>query len=99
MREHVAQTLRTVQNQQWLLQRVLWWYLLPLAASVAIFMTATLIEAPGALAGKLIALILGVLVCAIVGVLVWRLNQLAVRTRLEPFAQHLRELAASLRGD
>lgn len=99
MREHVEQTLRTVQNQQWLLQRVLWWYLMPLAASVAIFMTATLIKAPGALAGKLIALILGVLVCAIVGVLVWRLNQLAVRTRLEPFAQHLRELAESLRGD
>lgn len=99
MRAHVEQTLRAVQNQQWLLQRVLWWYLMPLAASVAIYMTATLMTAPGAFAGKLITLIVGVLVCAAVGVIVWRLNQLALRTRFEPFAQHLRELAESLRGD
>jgi hypothetical protein len=99
VREHVEQTLRAVQNQQWLLQHVLWWYLMPLAASVAIFLAATLITATGTLAGKLITVIVGMLVCAAVGVLVWRLSRLAVRTNLEPFAQHLRELAKTLRGE
>ena len=99
MREYVEQTLRTVQNQQWLLQHVLWWYLMPLAASVAMFLSATLITASGPLAGKLITLIVGMLVCSAVGVLVWHLNRLAVRTNLEPFAQHLREVAESLRGE
>ena len=99
MREHVERSLRAVENQLWLLQRVPWWYLMPLAASVAIFLTATLITATGTFAGKLITLIVGMLVCAAVGVLVWRLNKLAVRTNLEPFAQHLRELAESLRSE
>jgi hypothetical protein len=98
VREHIEQALRDVLGQQWLLTRVLWWYLLPFALSIGIFFVATVRVAPGALPVKLITLGIGALVCGALGVFIWRLNQREVRVRLEPFAEHLRQLAESLRG-
>lgn len=98
VREHVEHALRDVRGQQWLLTRVLWWYLLPFAVSYEMFLAATVLVLPNAWSIKLITLGIGTLVCGALGVFIWRLNQREARVRLEPFAEHLRQLAESLRS-
>jgi hypothetical protein len=71
-------------------------YVLPFAVSVEIFLTATVLIMPVALPTKLVAFGIGTLVCAALVVFVWRVNEVEVRARLEPFAEHLRQLAESL---
>jgi lipopolysaccharide export LptBFGC system permease protein LptF len=92
----VEVSLNQVNHQIWLLKNVFWWYLLPIAAAVAISFghSAWRTRNPGSSA------IVSALVCALVVALVyWGIywvNQFAVRTSLQPRRQELETLLASL---
>ena len=91
----IESSLLQVNHQIWLLKNVFWWYLLPIAASLAIFIAAAVWRS------RHIALAIGGLCvyALLVVVLYWgiyRLNQHAVRKSLEPRRQELETLLASL---
>lgn len=98
LRQHVESSLAQVEHQIWLLRNVFWWSLLPPALSVLAFFgqIAWLARAGGWLAALVVALV--VLVGVIVFGAVYRLNQDAVRSELEPRRQELEELEALLRS-
>jgi hypothetical protein len=91
----IETSLHQVNHQIWLLKNVLWWYLLPFAAALAIFIAAAIWRSR-----HVAATIGGLCVYAlVVAVLYWgiyRLNQWAVRTGLDPRRQELERLLASL---
>lgn len=89
-------SLHQVKHQIWLLQNVFWWYLLPIAAALAIFFGHAAWRARPSGASAVMGALLGAL---LVGVLYWGiywLNRVAVRKSLEPRRRELEELLASL---
>lgn len=96
LRQRVETSLTQVDRQIWLLRRVLWWYLLPMFVSIMIFVghIAWLSRAGVWGAALLIAILGGVV--SFVHVSIYRLNQTAVQTVLEPKRQELVTLLASL---
>ena len=96
LRERVQNSLAQVEHQIWLLRNVFWWYLLPIGlAMLALFVQITW-EVRSA--GWLAAFVLGgaVLVAGIALGFVYRLNQHAIRTELEPRRQELDALLREL---
>ncbi len=99
LRESVASSLAQVEHQIWLLRNVLWWYLLPL--------TAAMLAIGGHLAWEmrlggwaaLLAVALLMTQVVVVLVFVYRLNQSAVRSELEPRRKELEELLVGLRDE
>jgi hypothetical protein len=93
----VERSLSQVEHQIWLLRNVAWWALLPLAVSALAFFGHVAWQDRSF--GWLTALVTVVEV-AVVGMLfagVYRLNQTAVRSALEPRHRELQGLLASLK--
>lgn len=96
LRERAQSSLAQVEHQIWLLRNVFWWYLLPPSLAMLAFFGQVAWETRAA--GLTTALVTGglILVVAIVYGAIYRLNQHAVRTELEPRRQELLALLASL---
>ncbi|HTB84362.1 MAG TPA: serine hydrolase domain-containing protein [Candidatus Sulfotelmatobacter sp.] len=98
-----AASLTDVTHQIWLLKNILWWYLLPFAVPMLIWMVWMFWQMPPPGAENIFSLIFsmvfktfGVLfslgfTAAVNGFLYW-LNQFAVKKRLEPRRQELEKL-------
>jgi hypothetical protein len=99
LRQHVQNSLAQVEHQIWLLRKVLWWYLLPLALPMLAFFgqLGWNMRAGGWLTALAVAglVALGVLILAFV----YRVNQHAVRSELEPRRQELEALLTSLQDE
>jgi hypothetical protein len=98
MREQISHSLAQVDHQIWLLRKVFWWYLLPLALPCGAFFAqvAWKMRALGWV-GALTALVTISIFGSIMGFVYW-LNQKAVRCGLEPRRQELKTLLSSF-GD
>lgn len=99
LRQSLETALVQVNHQIWLLRNVVWWYLLPLYLSLTIFIGHVVWQIR--FAGWAAAAFFGVLVgfITILYYFIYRLNQTAVRTTLEPRRQELTTLLASLSDD
>ena len=91
----VETSLFHVNHQIWLLKNVVWWYLLPLGAALAVSTGVSMWHSRAATAA-----VIGLGVYVVFGVLlyrgIYRLNQRAVRASLEPRQQELKTLLATL---
>jgi hypothetical protein len=96
LRQHVELSLAEVEHQIWLLRNVFWWYLLPFLLPMFAFLLHLAWLDPGR--GLVALSVLGVVAAIIIATfgLVHRINQLAVRTHLEPRRQELKSLLAAL---
>jgi hypothetical protein len=97
--QHVENSLAQVEHQIWLLRNVFWWYLLPLALSVAAFFAQISWEVRG---GGWLAALVAVLAALAGGAAfawVYRLNQDAVRSELIPRREELELLLSSLKEE
>jgi hypothetical protein len=99
LRQHVERALAQVEHQIWLLRNVWWWYLLPIALPMFAFFAQGSWE--NRAEGWLAWLVLAVAVVLVSGVFVfiYWLNQVAVRSGLNPRRQELETLLASLRAE
>jgi hypothetical protein len=89
-------SLSQVQHQIWLLQNILWWYLLPLIPGVVVFLASVAWQSAGSgIVEQLVIAGVG-LICAVTFWQVYRINLLEVTKRLEPRRRELEELLASL---
>jgi hypothetical protein len=92
----VESSLAEVEHQIWLLRNVHWWYLLPLSIPILAFFGQVFWQVPGAAVWEsAVATCFGAAIVAGIFAWIYRLNQAAVRTTLEP---RRRELASMLRG-
>jgi hypothetical protein len=96
LRSSIESSLALVEHQIWLLRNVFWWYLLPILATLTIFIAHRAwlsgddgLSALGTFAGPALGL-------ALVGWFVYGLNKSAVRHQLEPRQQELQTLLGSL---
>jgi hypothetical protein len=99
LRECVANSLAQVEHQIWLLRNIFWWYILPSAlAMLAFFVQVAWMTRAG---GWRTASIMAQVVAISGGILVfvYWLNQVAVRTELEPRRQELQSLLSSLQDE
>lgn len=99
LRDCVARSLAEVEHQIRLLRNVFWWYLLPLALPMFAFFVQT--SWNDFLSGWQSAIAFAV-ICGIVAVvfaLVYWINQVAVRTQLEPRREELETLLGSLKEE
>jgi hypothetical protein len=97
--ECLTSSLVEVDHQIWLLQNVWWWYLLPLALFLLVFLgESSWQERSG---GWLTAVALGLALVVVSIVLsgVYWLNQMAVRSNLEPRRRELATLLHSLQAE
>ncbi len=101
----VTESLTQLEHQIWLLRNVFWWYLLPFTISIMAFFAHVtlfaLVPSEGWLATLAQAgffVFLSVVLFAVYG-FVYRLNQYAVRTLLEPRRRELLALVTSLRDE
>jgi hypothetical protein len=88
-----------VEHQIWLLRNVLWWYLLPLMVPVFVFIghVAWLERDDGW--ESVFEAVPAVAVVVLVTVVIYWVNQLAVRKVLAPRRDELRNLLASLKDE
>jgi drug/metabolite transporter (DMT)-like permease len=92
----VGASLEDLEHQIWLLRNVLWWYILPLAAGMAITLVAMGVQ-PDDMPWLRWMVMTGVgAFCALVCAGVYWLNQWAVRSHLEPRRQELLAVRESL---
>lgn len=100
--QSVQVSLTQVVHQIWLLRNIFWWYLLPFTISILAFFAhvawLSAIESNNWLAALGFATFLSVFLLALY-YWIYRLNQRAVRTHLEPRRQELLALLASLRDE
>jgi len=96
----VATSLAQIEHQIWLLRNIFWWYLLPMALAIAIFLSQLAIQLPGRPGIKAwnVAVVTGqtAVLAVVVFAGVYWLNQRAVRKTLVPRRQELQALLASL---
>jgi len=99
LRQRVETSLAQVEHQIWLLRNVLWWYLLPLALPILAYFGQSAWEARsgGWLATLTVAVVVIVVVIVFTGI--YRLNQNAIRSALEPRHQELEALLTSLKDE
>jgi hypothetical protein len=96
----VKSSLADVEHQIWLLRNVQWWYLLPLAVPMMAFFAQVFWRASrGNVWEAAIATSLGAAIVGGVYTWVYRLNQKAVRSTLEPRRRELQALLASLEDE
>ena len=99
LRQRVESSLAQMEHQIWLLRNVFWWYLLPPALSILAFFGQIAWEtrAGGWLTALATAGLVSVVFIVFAGV--YRLNQDAVRSELEPRRLELEALLASLNDE
>jgi hypothetical protein len=91
----VEVSLAQVEHQIWLLRNVGWWYLLPFAVPAIAFIGHVNLLATGGWGAAVTTAVVG----AVVGLIlawVYRLNQSAVRDKLDPRRRELQGLLAGL---
>jgi hypothetical protein len=99
LRARAESSLAQVEHQIWLLRNVHWWYLLPIAlAMLAFFGQVTWQERSGGWWTALAATLVAILLVAVLSGVYW-INQVAVRSTLEPRRQELETLLASLKDE
>ncbi|HTU24588.1 MAG TPA: serine hydrolase domain-containing protein [Pirellulales bacterium] len=97
--DSVKESLRQVEHQIWLLRNIFWWYLLPPSLAIPPFFIQIALEVTE---NWWQAIAFGTYLCGfLAGVYYWmyRLNQRAVRTELEPRREELLALLKSLGDD
>jgi hypothetical protein len=92
----VEASLREVNHQIWLLKNLFWWYLLPVAAALAIFFGYSAWRARSIGSSAVIGALVGALVVALLYLGIHWVNQFAVRKSLEPRRKDLETFLASL---
>jgi len=92
----IETSLHQVNHQIWLLRNVFWWYLLPIALALGVFIFFHAWQAGSAGSSSLIFWLVYSAGCGLLYWGVYWLNQYAVRKRLEPRRQELESLLASL---
>lgn len=94
----IKSSLWQVNHQTWLLKNVLWWYLTPLFIGILIFLLYTVwaIRDTGALGYILCSTIL--VVCILVYIHIYYLNQRAIKKELDPRRYELEDLLNSLKN-
>jgi hypothetical protein len=99
LRQRVEISLAQVEHQIWLLRNVRWWCLLPVGLPMLAFLGQVGWE--GRSGGWLTALVVAGMVIVVIIVLagVYRLNQYAVRSELEPRRQELEALLMGLKDE
>jgi hypothetical protein len=99
LRLHVENSLAEVEHQIRLLRNIFWWYLLPLALAILAFFgqVAWQLRSGGPAVAAIVSLI--VIVALMITAGVYRLNQDAVRSELEPRRQELLALLVSLKDE
>lgn len=99
LRHCVEYSLAQVEHQIWLLRHVFWWYLLPPTLSILAFFgqLAWLARSDGWLTALVTVFLVLVVVFVFGGV--YRLNQNAVRSVLEPRRRELAALLMSLKDE
>jgi len=99
LRQHVESSLAQVEHQIWLLRNVHRWYLLPPSLSLLAFLSqlAWLLRSGGW--WTVFAVIDAIVLLALCFAAIYRLNQYAVRTVLEPRHQELETLLMSLKDE
>jgi hypothetical protein len=99
LRQSAQSSLAQVEHQIWLLRNILWWYLLPIALSILVFFgqVGWQMRSVGWLSALFVAG-LAVFVGAIFAGVYW-LNQVAVRSLLEPRRRELETLLMSLEDE
>jgi hypothetical protein len=93
LREHVKGSLADVNHQIWLLRNVVWWYLLPIALPMLLFFGQ--IAWNGGPAGFFAIATAAALEFVAFG-WIYRINQAAVKSQLEPKRQELEAVLAGL---
>jgi hypothetical protein len=92
----IKASLNQVTHQIWLLKNVFWWYLLPIAAALAILFGYSAWRARNIGSAAVIGTLVGALAVALLYWGIYWVNQVAVRKSLEPRRQELETLLASL---
>lgn len=92
----IESSLAEVRHQIWLLKNVLWWYLLPIAATVLFSTFWSELRSVKTLAERAVDLSISTAVVLLINWGLYWLNQFAVRKSLEPRRRELESLRASL---
>jgi len=92
LKDCVATSLAEVRHQVWLLENIVWWYLLPLGVPVVFSMCWPTLQSGKPALAKLAFLLGPVGVVALVYWFLYWLNQYAVKKTLRPRQQELEEL-------
>lgn len=99
LRERVESSLAQVEHQIWLLRNICWWYLAPLFVPMLAFFGQVGWTVRDGGWWTVLATFLMVGFASTVMAAVYRLNQHAVRSSLEPRRQELKTLLASLQDE
>jgi hypothetical protein len=99
LRECGRRSLEQVEHQIWLLRNVLWWYLLPLMVPVFVFIGHVAWLDRGEGWENVFDSAPPIVVVVLVTVVIYWVNQLAVRKVLAPRRDELRTLLASLNDE
>jgi hypothetical protein len=99
LRECASRSLEQVEHQIWLLRNVLWWYLLPLMVPVFVFFCHLAWLGRDEGWENVFDMAPPMAVVALVTVVIYWVNQLAVRKGLVPRRDELRALLASLNSE
>ena len=98
LQDCLAESLREVRHQIWLLKNIFWWYLLPILVGIGAVVGSKLWQQRHQVLTSLLgAAVIYLLVYGLVYAGVYWLNQYAVRKHLEPRRQELEALLASLK--
>jgi hypothetical protein len=92
-------SLHQVKHQIHLLRNVFWWYLLPIMVGGILQGAHAAVRFHDRWQDVLKATLMSIATWAILGTVIWGLNQVAVKKFLEPYRQELAELLESLSAD
>ncbi|WP_415909103.1 hypothetical protein [Oleiharenicola sp. Vm1] len=98
LREHIADAVAALDTQIRLLRAVIWWYLTPLGLAGLLFLGSVFFRSEAIIPwpATVVGLVGGMIVLGVVWVWVYRLNQRAVATDLEPRRRALAETLMQL---
>lgn len=94
-----ATALAEVSHQVWLLKNILWWYLLPLSIPMLLFFCWITWETPSLGGTSILQALMTLFWIGFVlgiNVMIYRMNQAAVKRALEPRREELKSLLAEL---
>jgi hypothetical protein len=98
LREHIADALAALDTQIRLLRAVIWWYLAPLGVAGLLFLGSVFFQSEAIVPwpATVVGLLGGITVLSVVWIWVYRLNQRAVTSDLEPRRRALAETLTQL---
>lgn len=98
LRAHIADALAALDTQIRLLRAVVWWYLTPLGVAGLLFLGSVFFQSNAIIPwpATVVGVVGGLIVLSVVWVWVYRLNQRAVTSDLEPRRRALAETLTQL---